>query len=147
MNQNFYLIKIVPVTGTTTLCKLVRVQKKVFDITEAYREVNTDIVECVTPAKDKHFPNIVMIVDEEGKFKKSMPNFIATLIFNPDSGFDVIVGNALLCKQNPRTYNWEAFTFEEAVKQMDVLTTWISKIRPKYEQHVQYCVINSRKEI
>ena len=145
MAKSYYLIKLVPISEKSSIAELVRVQKKVFDITEAYREIGTDSVESVLPAKEQHFPNCIMLVDEEGKFKTLPANSIATYIYCPDSVFDVIVGTALLCKHNPRTYNWEAFTLDEATAQMNELTQWISKIRPAYDLHVQYCVVQTRK--
>lgn len=67
---------------------------KDFKAVELYRLIECDTFEVVYP-QGANSEGLIMVIDEEGKLVGKRLNLMATAIFGV--GYDVIVGNALLC--------------------------------------------------
>lgn len=72
-----------------------------FTMKKLYAIIGTDIVECLTCAREG-MPKMLILCDEEGKFKKDNPvNETATAFRAAYYGYtDVIVGTVVICTPN-----------------------------------------------
>ena len=78
--------------GTTEIIKPLNGD---FKLAELYIHLNCNLIEIVRLRGNVKLPAMVLVVDEEGKFRNNYPNLMATTIM--DSRTDYIAGNAIYC--------------------------------------------------